>query len=161
MKTLAIVVEDLAVKNMVKNHKLAQSISDAAWGELVRQLDYKCKWVGRTLVKIDRWNPCSKRCGSCGHIVESLPLDIREWDCPKCGAHHDRDINAAHNIHAAGLAVLSESGAEGGFPSVGNRRTREGGDTGEVCGANIRPDNHEVKGQLRKSGNGKKQKLKS
>ncbi len=133
MKTLAIVVEDLAVKNMVKNHKLAQSISDAAWGELVRQLDYKCKWVGRTLVKIDRWFPSSKRCGSCGHIVESLPLDIREWDCPKCGAHHDRDINAAHNIHAAGLAVLS-------------------GDTGEVCGANIRPDNHEVKGQLRKSG---------
>lgn len=131
-----IVVEDLAVKNMVKNHKLAQSISDAAWGELVRQLDYKCKWYGRTLVKIDRWFPSSKRCGACGYIVESLPLDIREWDCPKCRAHHDRDINAARNILAAGHAVA-------------------------VCGANIRPDDHREEGQLRKSGNGKKQKLKS
>ncbi len=103
------VVEDLKVLNMVKNPKLAQSISDAAWGELVRQLDYKCKWVGRTLVKIDRWFPSSKRCGSCGHIVESLPLNIREWDCPKCKAHHDRDINAARNIHAAGLAIVSNN----------------------------------------------------
>ena len=118
---------------MVKNHKLAQSISDAAWGELVRQLDYKCKWVGRTLVKIDRWNPCSKRCGSCGHIVESLPLDIREWDCPKCGAHHDRDINAARNILAVGHTVA-------------------------VCGANVRPVDHKVERQLRKTPRGKKQK---
>ena len=100
-----IVVEDLAVKNMVKNHKLALSISDAAWGELVRQLEYKCMWYGRTLVKVDRWFPSSKRCGNCGYIVESLPLDEREWDCPKCGAHHDRDINAARNILAAGHAV--------------------------------------------------------
>ena len=99
----------------VKNSKLAQSISDAAWGELLRQLDYKCKWYGRTLVKIDRWFPSSKRCGYCGYIVESLPLNIREWDCPKCGAHHDRDINAARNILAAGHAV-------------------------SVCGANVRPD---------------------
>ena len=135
-----IVVEDLSVKNMVKNHKLAQSISDAAWGEFTRQLEYKCKWYGRTLVKIDRWFPSSKRCGHCGYIVESLPLDIRDWDCPKCRAHHDRDINAARNIHAAGLAVVSNN-------------------AGEVCGANIRPDGHESKGQLRKSGNGKKQKL--
>ncbi len=128
-----IVVEDLAVKNMVRNHKLAQSISDASWSELVRQLDYKCEWYGRTLVKIDRWFPSSKRCGNCGHIVESLPLDIREWDCPKCGTHHDRDINAARNILAAGHAVA-------------------------VCGANIRPDSHKVKGQLRKTSRGKKQK---
>jgi len=128
VKTLAIVVEDLAVKNMVKrkvygealppvklckkNHKLAQAISDAAWGELVRQLEYKCRWYGRTLEKIDRWFPSSKRCGNCGHIVESLPLSIREWDCPKCSTHHDRDINAAHNIHAAGLAVLGSNAEE-------------------------------------------------
>ena len=131
-----IVVEDLSVKNMVKNHSLAQSISDAAWSELIRQLDYKCKWYGRTLVKIDRWFPSSKRCGNCGHIVESLPLDIREWDCPKCGAHHDRDINAARNLLAAGHAV-------------------------SVCGANIRPDQHKLKGQLRKTREGRKQKLKS
>ena len=90
-----IVVEDLAVKNMVKNHNTAQSISDAAWGELVRQLDYKCRWYGRELVKIDRWFPSSKRCGNCGHIVDKMPLSVREWDCPKCGAHHDRDLNAA------------------------------------------------------------------
>jgi putative transposase len=119
-----IAVENLAVKNMMKNHKLAQAIADCSWGELVRQLEYKCQWYGRTLVTIDRWFPSSKRCGNCGHIVEKLPLDVREWDCPECETHHDRDINAAQNILAAGLAVL-------------------------VCGANIRPDKHELKGQLR------------
>jgi putative transposase len=116
-----IAVEDLAVKNMVKNRKLALSISDASWGELVRQLEYKCDWYGRTLVKIDRWFPSSKRCSKCGHIVEKLPLNIREWDCPNCGTHHDRDINAAHNILAAGLAV-------------------------KVCGANVRPERHKSDG---------------
>ena len=100
-----IAVEDLAVKNLVKNHQLALSISDASWGELVRQLEYKCKWYDRTLIKIERWFPSSKRCGNCGHIVEKLPLNLREWDCPKCSTHHDRDINAAQNILAAGLAV--------------------------------------------------------
>jgi putative transposase len=128
-----IVVEDLAIKNMVKNHKLALSISDASWGELLRQLAYKCEWYGRELIKIDRWFPSSKRCGSCGHVVDKLPLNIREWECPKCGANHDRDINASKNILAAGLAV-------------------------SVCGANIRPDRDSSKGQLRKSSNGKKQK---
>ena len=110
-----IAVEDLAVKNMVKNPKLALAISDASWGEFARQLEYKCDWYGRTFVKIDRWFPSSKRCSDCGHIVEKLPLNIREWDCPKCGAHHDRDVNAALNIKAAGLAVL-------------------------VCGAGVRPE---------------------
>jgi putative transposase len=110
-----IAVEDLAVKNMVKNRKLALAISDASWGELVRQLEYKCDWYGRNLVKIDRWFPSSKRCGDCGHIVEKLPLNIREWNCPSCGATHDRDLNAANNILAAGLAV-------------------------SVCGATVRPE---------------------
>jgi putative transposase len=110
-----IAVEDLAVKNMVKNKKLALSISDASWGELVRQLEYKCDWYGRTLVKIDRWFPSSKRCGSCGHIVDKLPLSVREWDCPKCGTRHDRDINASKNILAAGLAV-SAPVTHGGNP---------------------------------------------
>jgi putative transposase len=100
-----IAVENLAVKNMVKNPKVALAISDASWGELVRQLEYKCGWGGRTLIKIDRWFPSSKRCGNCGHIVEKMPLNIREWNCPNCGTHHDRDINAAKNILAAGLAV--------------------------------------------------------
>jgi len=100
-----IVVEDLAIKNMVKNHKLALAISDASWGELIRQLAYKCEWYGRELIKIDRWFPSSKRCGNCGYIVDKLPLNIREWECSKCGTNHDRDINAAKNILAAGLAV--------------------------------------------------------
>jgi putative transposase len=131
-----IAVEDLAVKNMMKNHKLAQAIADASWSELVRLLEYKCQWYGRTLVKIDRWFPSSKRCRHCGHVVDKLPLNVREWNCPKCGTHHDRDINAAQNILAAGLAVI-------------------------VCGANIRPDGHKSKGQLRKTRKGKKQKPKS
>jgi putative transposase len=130
-----IAIEDLAVKNMVKNRKLALASSDASWGELVRQLEYKCAWYGRTFIKIDRWFPSSKRCGNCGHIVEKLPLHIRQWACPQCGTHHDRDINAANNILAAGLAV-------------------------SVCGANIRPNNQTVEGQLRNPRPGKKQKLK-
>jgi putative transposase len=100
-----IAVEDLAVRNMVKNHKLSRSISDASWGELVRQLTYKAAWYGRNLVKIDRWFPSSKRCGNCGYIVDKLGLSIREWTCSSCGAIHDRDLNAANNILAAGLAV--------------------------------------------------------
>ena len=105
-----ITIEDLAVKNMVKNHKLARAISDASWGELVRQLSYKAEWYSRTLIKIDRWFPSSKRCNSCGNVVDKLPLNIREWTCSKCETVHDRDINAAINVLAAGLAV-SASGA--------------------------------------------------
>ncbi len=92
-----ICVESLAVKNMVKNHCLAKSIHDVGWGELVRQLEYKSEWYGRTLVKIDRWYPSSKTCYACRHVVEDLLLDVREWGCPKCGISHDRDINAAKN----------------------------------------------------------------
>lgn len=110
-----IAVESLAVKNMMKNPKLARAISDASWGELVRQLEYKCDWYGRTLVKIDRWFPSSKRCNSCGHTVEKLPLNIREWTCSSCDTQHDRDVNAAINILAAGRAV-------------------------EVCGATVRAE---------------------
>jgi len=100
-----IAVEDLAVKNLVKNHKLALAINDCSWGELVRQLEYKCEWYGRTFLKIDRWFPSSKRCSNCGYIVGKMPLNIREWDCPSCGTVHDRDVNASVNILAAGLAV--------------------------------------------------------
>jgi putative transposase len=100
-----IVVENLAVKNMVKNRKLAQAISDVSWGEITRQLDYKCRWYGRNYLEIDRWFPSSKRCHNCGHISEKMPLNIREWECPNCGIHHDRDVNASKNILAAGLAV--------------------------------------------------------
>ena len=107
-----IAVETLAVKNMVKNGNLAKSISDAGWSDFVRQLEYKAKWYGRTLVGIDKWYPSSKRCSACGFVVSKMPLSVREWTCPECGAVHDRDINAACNILAAGLAAsaLGESG---------------------------------------------------
>jgi putative transposase len=100
-----ICVESLQVKNMVKNYNLAKAISDVGWGEFVRQLEYKAEWYGRTFVKIDKWYPSSKRCFDCGHILDSLSLDVREWACPECSVHHDRDINAAKNVLAAGLAV--------------------------------------------------------
>jgi len=93
-----IAVESLAVKNMIKNHKLALAISDSRWSELIRQLDYKCRWYGRNLVTIDRWFPSSKRCSSCGHIVDKMPLNIREWTCSECGSNHDRYVNASKNI---------------------------------------------------------------
>ncbi|MGL5065097.1 MAG: RNA-guided endonuclease InsQ/TnpB family protein [Microcoleus sp.] len=131
-----IAVEDLAVKNMVKNRKLALAIGDASWGELVRQLEYKCDWYGRTLIKIDRWFPSSKRCVECGHIVEKMPLNVREWDCPNCGSHHERDINAAKNILAAGLAV-------------------------SVCGATVRPEQSKSVQAGAKNRSGRKQKPKS
>jgi putative transposase len=100
-------VESLQVKNMVKNHCLAKAISDVGWSEFVRQLEYKAQWYGRTLVKIDKFYPSSKRCFDCGHILDSLTLDVRFWTCPACGVVHDRDINAAKNILAAGLAVTA------------------------------------------------------
>src|SRR6266536_1523836 len=98
-------VESLSVKNMVQNHKLAKAISDVGWSEFVRQLEYKAQWYGRTLVKIDKWYPSSKRCFDCGHVLDSLTLDIRHWTCPECGVSHDRDINAAKNILAVGLTA--------------------------------------------------------
>lgn len=100
-----IAIESLAVSNMQKNRSLAKSIGDASWSEFVRQLEYKARWYGRTLIGIDRWYPSSKRCSDCGHTVSKLPLSVREWECPACGAIHDRDVNAARNVLAAGLAV--------------------------------------------------------
>lgn len=102
--------ESLSVKNMLRHPTLAKAISDVGWGELVRQLQYKAQWYGRSFVQIDKWYPSSKRCSSCGHVREKLELDIRSWVCPECNSHHDRDINAAQNILSAGLAILA--GAE-------------------------------------------------
>ena len=100
-------VESLKVKNMIRNPKLSNAIADAGWGEFVRQLAYKAEWAGRSLVAIDQWFPSTKRCSGCGHTLSSLPLSVRNWSCPECGADHDRDHNAATNIKAAGLAVLA------------------------------------------------------
>jgi putative transposase len=105
-----ICVESLQVKNMVKNHRLAKAISDVGWSEFVSLLSYKAAWYGRNLVKIDKWYPSSKRCFDCGHILDSLDLDVRVWTCPECGVVHDRDINAARNIHAVGLTVFEACG---------------------------------------------------
>jgi putative transposase len=99
-----VVIEDLTVRNMLRNHSLARAISDASWSELRRQLEYKADWYGREVIAIDRFYPSSKTCSACGVIVEKLPLGVREWTC-RCSAHHDRDVNAAKNILAAGLAV--------------------------------------------------------
>jgi putative transposase len=102
----AVVIEDLNVRNMVRNHCLARAISDAAWSELRTMLEYKCQWYGRDLVVVDRWFPSSKVCSACGALRDRLPLHVREWTCP-CGVRHDRDVNAATNVKAAGLAVLA------------------------------------------------------
>ncbi|EPP5809448.1 RNA-guided endonuclease InsQ/TnpB family protein [Vibrio vulnificus] len=99
--------ESLVVKNMIKNRKLSKAIADANWCEFVRQLEYKAEWYGRTIVKIDQWYPSSKRCNCCGHVVDSLPLHIRNWRCPECSTQLDRDTNAALNIKAVGLTVLA------------------------------------------------------
>lgn len=105
----AIAIEDLAVRTMVKNKNLARAISDASWSELRAMVEYKCAWYGRELVVVDRWFPSSKLCSGCGALRESLPLDVREWACA-CGRIHDRDVNAAKNILAAGLAVAACGG---------------------------------------------------
>ena len=97
--------ESLRVKNRVKNRPLSKSISDAGWSELVRQLAYKSEWYGRTFVQIDPFSPSTKTCQHCNHVVDKLPLHIRTWTCPGCAAVHDRDVNAANMVLAAGLAV--------------------------------------------------------
>jgi putative transposase len=107
----AVVIEDLSVRNMTRNHSLARAVSDAAWSELRDMLEYKCDWYGRELVVTDRWFPSSKACSACGHLVASMPLKVREWDCASCGTRHDRDVNAAINVRAAGLAVLACGGS--------------------------------------------------
>ena len=100
-----IYAESLNVKGMMKNHNLAHSIAGASWGEIVRLLKYKAEWYGRTLVKVDRWFPSSKRCSVCGHVKEAMPLSVRRWTCEECHAEHDRDENAAKNILGVGQTL--------------------------------------------------------
>ena len=127
-KNQVIICEDLNIKGMVRNHKLAKAISDCGWGKFLDFLDYKCKQEGKVFLEIDRFFPSSKTCNHCLNVVDSLPLDIRNWDCPSCGTKNiDRDINAALNIRDEGLRVLFSSGmgetANGG--SVRPRRGRK------------------------------------
>ncbi|MBT3151990.1 IS200/IS605 family element transposase accessory protein TnpB [Streptomyces sp. CHD11] len=116
-----IVIEDLTVRNMVRNHSLARAISDASWTTMRGMLEYKCAWYGRDLVAVDRWFPSSRLCSACGSLQGKMPLNVREWTC-RCGATHDRDVNAAKNVLAEGLSVT-------------------------VCGAGVRPQRRTPGGQ--------------
>src|SRR6266581_2629771 len=104
-------------------------MSDVGWGGFVRQLEYKAAWYGRTIIKIDRWFPSSKMCSACGHVLDTLTLDVREWVCPDCGTGHDRDINAAQNMVTEGLSALNACGGtlRPGRPKGRQARTVEPG----------------------------------
>lgn len=91
---------------MVRNPKLAKSIANLGWGQFCTMLKYKAEWDGKIYIEVDRFFPSSKTCNHCLHQVSELPLDIRSWQCPKCGTLHDRDINAAINIRDEGLRML-------------------------------------------------------
>ena len=99
-----VVIEDLSVRTMLRNHRLARVISDAAWSQFRSMLEYKAASYGREVIPVDRWYPSSKTCSACGRINTTLTLNVRVWTCPGCGVAHDRDINAAKNILAAGQA---------------------------------------------------------
>jgi putative transposase len=120
-QTDTICLETLAVSNMIQNRKLSRAISDVGWSEFVRQLEYKGRWYGKNIVRVDRFYASSKTCSTCGHIMDTLPLSIREWTC-ECGVTNDRDVNAAINIRNSGLdkaGVPMERPAMKGSDEVG------------------------------------------
>jgi len=102
-----VICKNLNIKGMVKNHCLAKSIYQVGWGQFQTMLKYKCEQEGKVYLEIDRFFPSSKTCSHCLNVVDSLPLDIRQWECPRCKTKHDRDINAAQNIRDEGLRILS------------------------------------------------------
>jgi len=105
-----VVIEQLNIKGMVRNHSLAKAISDVGWGTFINFLDYKLKQKGGLLVEIDRWFPSSKTCSHCHYQMSEMPLEIREWTCPSCDSHHDRDENASKNIRAEGIRKVQTDG---------------------------------------------------
>jgi putative transposase len=115
-------IEDLNVRGMVRNRSLARAVSDMSFFEFRRQLEYKTAMRGGLVVVADRWYPSSKTCSGCGDVIDALPLAIRHWDCPACGAHHDRDLNAAINL--AKYAASSAAAACGAIGAGTSRKTR-------------------------------------
>jgi len=128
-----IAMEDLHVRGMMANHRLARSIGDAAWSAFAKMLEYKGAWYGCRVVKIDRWYPSSRTCAACEFVVDQLPLSIREWACPECGTIHDRDVNAAVNI----LKQATVGVTERRNPEVAN-----------ACGQHVRPGTAAAAGQV-------------
>ena len=110
----AVAVEDLNVRGMRGNRRLAKAVSDASMGAALRQLEYKCAWYGRGFVRVDRFYPSSKTCGCCGAVYDGLTLAMREWGCPECGCVHDRDLNAACNIAREGRRILEGTAGHAG-----------------------------------------------
>ena len=131
-----VVLEDLQVRNMLRNGHLARAISDAAWGEFRMMLEYKAAWYGREVIVLDRFFPSSKTCSACGSLASAMLLHIRTWTCSGCGSTHDRDINAACNIKAAGLAA-SACGA-GVRPQRDPSRTGQSAAKQEPSGASLK-----------------------
>ncbi|MGL6344515.1 MAG: RNA-guided endonuclease InsQ/TnpB family protein [Waterburya sp.] len=124
-KSQVIVCENLNIKGLVRNHKLAKAISDCGWGMFLNFIEYKCNQVGKVFLQIDRFFPSSKTCNHCLNVVDSLPLNIRTWDCPSCGTKGiDRDINAARNCRDEGIRILSSGTGE--TAKGGNVRQRRG-----------------------------------
>lgn len=128
-QTDTICVEDLSVKNLVKNHTLSKAISDASWSEFIRQLEYKGKWYGKNVIKINRFFASSKTCSNCGHKYEELSLSEREWTCVSCNKTHDRDINAAINIRNSGMG---NPGGPAESPTIVGAKKQESASTHPV-----------------------------
>jgi putative transposase len=129
----SVIVENLNVKGMVRNHKLAKSISDVGWGTFTNFLAYKLERRGGKLIEIDRWFPSSKLCSNCFYQIGEMTLDVREWTCPHCHTHHDRDANAAQNIRAEGIRMLALS-ADEGIKAEGSAVSAVGGEVSPTLG---------------------------
>lgn len=129
----AVYVEELNIAGMVLNRRMAKAISDAGWGQFVRLLEEKAERYGRAVAKVSRWLPSSKTCAECGHVTDVMPLKIRTWRCPECGAEHDRDVNAARNILAAGREERRNAGGAQVNPLSGEVRGHEAGSTSDAA----------------------------
>jgi putative transposase len=137
----AVIVENLHLLGMVRNHNLAKAISDVGWGMFTNFLAYKLDRKGAKLVEIDRWFPSSKLCSNCFYQMGEMPLDLREWTCPNCGTHHDRDGNAAINIRAEGIRMLKVNQCVAGVPPVEatGEPVRAEGSAVSAVGGEVRP----------------------